>query len=436
MQRTLEGTKLARSRTANPLDSDPPEWGGRMMRAGAIGMAALLLNGCASENALLDDEGAARLDQALVEALENTDVPGLVVLVTSQDSILYHRALGVPGVEREDALAEDAIFRIHSMTKPLTSLAVMMLVERGEVELDAPVSRYLEEFAGREVLVDVDTAADVATTRPPTRDMTVRDLLRHTSGLGYAFSSHELLELAQNGGVDRRTQPILHDPGEQWTYGMGTAVVGWIVEEVTGGSLADFFGAEVFGPLGMVDTSFDLPPAKMGRLVDDVRRVDGALSSRPRPDSVVGGGQGDGGLLSTAQDYARFMQLVLGGGARGATRLVSAETLAEMARDQLEGFTVSEQPGAMPSLAHPFPIGAGEDGFGLGFQVSTADAPDRRAPGSLSWSGLANTHFWVDPTTGIGVVLLFQVIPFYDPAVLEVMGTFERVLYGEALSRP
>jgi CubicO group peptidase (beta-lactamase class C family) len=292
----------------------------------------------------------------------------------------------------------------------------------------------LADFADREVLVSVDTAQDQSTTRPASREVTIRDLLRHTSGFAYSFSSHELLEYVQNGGTGGRAQPIVHDPGERWTYGMGTAVVGWVVEEVAGQSLADFLRAEVFAPLNMNQTSFDLGPAMMGRVVDEVRRVDGALVPSPRPDSIVGGGRGDGGLFSTADDYSRFMQLVLGGGARGSTRLVTEETLAEMTRDQLDGLTVVQQPSALPALAHQFPLGAGSDGFGLGFQISTAEAADQRAPGSLSWSGLANTHFWVDRETGIGVVLLFRILPFYDPAVLDVMDRFERALYGEVLN--
>jgi methyl acetate hydrolase len=398
-------------------------------------VATALIVGCAPQEVRLSGEGDAFLDQALSDALADTDLPGVVALVTTGDSVIYRRAYGVMGIDRPDPLVEDAIFAIHSMTKPLTSLALMMLVERGDVDLDAPVSRYLEDFSGREVLVAVDTVEDRAITRPASREVTIRDLLRHTSGLAYTFSNHELLQLARNGGTGGRAQPLVHDPGERWTYGMGTAVVGWVVEEVTGQTLSDFLRAEVFVPLGMNETSFDLGPSMMDRLVDEARRTDGELVPSARPDSIVGGGRGDGGLLSTADDYAHFMQLVLGEGARGSARLLSTETLAEMTRDQLDGFTVTEQPGAIPTLSHPFPLGAGHDGFSLGFQVSTTEAEDRRAPGSLSWSGLANTHFWIDRDTGVGVVLLFRVLPFYDPAVIAVMDRFERALYGVALNR-
>ena len=396
---------------------------------------AFLLAACSGSAVLIDENGAAVLDRALAEALADSDLPGMVALVTSGDSVLYRRALGVTGVGSNKPMVTDGIFRIHSMTKPITSLALMMLVERGEVDLDAPASRYLADLREREVLVSVDTTENRALTRPPSREITVRDLLRHTSGFGYTFSNHELLAMEENGGIGGRAQPILHDPGERWTYGVGTAFVGWIVEEVSKQALPDFLRAEIFEPLGMNDTSFNLGPSEIDRLVDLARRVDGVVTSGPRPDSLVGQGRGDGGLVSTADDYARFIQLILGRGELDSVRLLSEAAVEEMSRNQLEGITVIEQPGAIPNLSRPFPpTGAGQDGFSLAFQVSTEEVEDRRRPGSLSWSGLGNAHFWVDPTTGIGVVLLFQIFPFYDEAVLDVMNRFEKVLYGEIIN--
>jgi len=396
---------------------------------------AFLLAACSGSAVLIDENGAAVLDRALAEALADSDLPGMVALVTSGDSVLYRRALGVTGVGSNKPMVTDGIFRIHSMTKPITSLALMMLVERGEVDLDAPASRYLADLREREVLVSVDTTENRALTRPPSREITVRDLLRHTSGFAYTFSNHELLAMEENGGIGGRAQPILHDPGERWTYGVGTAFVGWIVEEVSKQALPDFLRAEIFEPLGMNDTSFNLGPSEIDRLVDLARRVDGVVTSGPRPDSLVGQGRGDGGLVSTADDYARFIQLILGRGELDSVRLLSEAAVEEMSRNQLEGITVIEQPGAIPNLSRPFPpTGAGQDGFSLAFQVSTEEVEDRRRPGSLSWSGLGNAHFWVDPTTGIGVVLLFQIFPFYDEAVLDVMNRFEKVLYGEVIN--
>jgi len=396
---------------------------------------AFLLAACSGSAVLIDENGAAVLDRALAEALADSDLPGMVALVTSGDSVLYRRALGVTGVGSNKPMVTDGIFRIHSMTKPITSLALMMLVERGEVDLDAPASRYLADLREREVLVSVDTTENRALTRPPSREITVRDLLRHTSGFAYTFSNHELLAMEENGGIGGRAQPILHDPGERWTYGVGTAFVGWIVEEISKQALPDFLRAEIFEPLGMNDTSFNLGPSEIDRLVDLARRVDGVVTSGPRPDSLVGQGRGDGGLVSTADDYARFIQLILGRGELDSVRLLSEAAVEEMSRNQLEGITVIEQLGAIPNLSRPFPpTGAGQDGFSLAFQVSTEEVEDRRRPGSLSWSGLGNAHFWVDPTTGIGVVLLFQIFPFYDEAVLDVMNRFEKVLYGEVIN--
>jgi len=392
--------------------------------------------GCSNmPSEMLDAEAVATLDEALTAALEATDIPGVVALVTTRDSVIYRAAVGDIDPLSQEPMAEDAIFRIHSMTKPITSLGLMILVERGAVGLDDPASDYLPDLRGREVLVEVDTIGKEAVTRPPSGEITVRDLLRHTSGFGYSFSSHELLKLSRHGGLGGRAQPVLHDPGERWTYGMGTAFVGWIIEEVSGQALAEFLEDEVFSPLGMTQTSFSLAGPQISRLVPLARRGGGDLSVVANPDSIVSGGRGDGGLLSTADDYARFEQLILSQGTRDGVRLVGPESIAEMVRNQLEEISVVEQPGANPALSNAFPAGAGRDGFGLGFQISVDDADDRRAPGSLSWAGLANTHFWIDLDTGIGVVLLFQVFPFYDDAVIEIMDGFERALYGRALKQ-
>jgi len=211
---------------------------------------------------------------------------------------------------------------------------------------------------------------------------------------------------------------------------MGTAHLGWILEEVTGTSLPQFLQDRIFGPLGMVDTSYDLAPERSARLVAQFQRQGDQLTASPRPGSIRGAPRGDGGLLSTATDYARFVQLVLGRGERAGVRLISEASWTEMTSNQLGDLTVVEQPGADPALSAAFPLGAGRDGFSLGFQVAQGHGADGRADGSLSWAGLQNTHFWIDPQNGIGVVLLFQVLPFYDPRVIDVLREFERTLYA------
>lgn len=391
----------------------------------------ILLTGCASaQPASLQTERFEALDEVLDEAVSSGVIPGAVALVTTRDSVMYHRAFGILDPAANLAMRPDAIFNIASMTKPITSLGVMMLVEEGLIGLDDPASGYLPELAGREVLVSVDTLNGTVATRPAGREVTIRDLLRHTSGIGYAFSNHELLEVATHTEIPGRMRPLVHDPGARWTYGMGTAQLGWIIESVSGLPLEEFLQQRILRPLGMDDTSFSLPREKAARLTAAFDRVDGALVPSPRPEFYESPGQGDGDLFSTATDYGRFLQLILGRGEREDTRLISEATFEEMTRDQLGelGLSVVEQPGAYPAWSAPFPLGAGSDGFSLGFQVAV-DSPDGRPDGSLSWAGLYNTHFWIDPENEIGVVLLFQVLPFYDPQVIETLRTLERALY-------
>ena len=376
-----------------------------------------------------DPARCAALDRVLDAAVAHGRLPGVVALVTTADGVVYEHAAGVLDPVGDLPMRADAIFNIASMTKPITSLGVLMLVEEGRIALDEPASRYLPELAGREVLVAVDPDARTFRTCPATREVTVRDLLRHTSGIAYSFSNRELHELEQVTDLADRLQPLVHDPGARWTYGMGTAQLGWILEHVSGQPLEAFLRERILGPLGMDDTSFSVPAEKATRLAAVFRTKDGVRRARPRPASVEGEPRGDGDLYSTARDYARFVQLVLAGGQLGSVRLLSEARLAEMTRDQLEGRTVVEQPAVMPGLAQAFPLGAGRDGFSLGFQVAAGD-PDGRADGSLSWAGLFNTHFWIDPANGVGVVLLTQVLPFYDPQVIEVLREFERAVYG------
>ncbi len=402
-----------------------------MRTTAAAAMVGLLLSGCHDDaGSQLGALQAASLDSVLSTAVARGDVPGVVALVTTRDSVLYHRAFGVLEPSGPTPMPTDAIFPIQSMTKPITSLGIMMLVEEGRIGLDDPASRYLPDLAGRAVLVSIDSATRSITTRPSTRDVTIRDLLRHTSGIAYPFSSREALAVARHTDLTDRMQPLLHDPGTRWTYGMSTAYLGWIIEQVAGVPLRDFYRGRIFGPLGMDNTSFSLPRERAANLAALYRRHNGELTATPRPDSIHFDGRGDGGLLSTADDYAKFMQLFLGRGTRAGVRLLGSAGVAEMTRDQLEGIAVVEQPGANPALSAAFPLGAGRDGFTLGFQVTRETGPDGRPAGTLSWAGLANTHFWIDPETGIGVVLLFQVLPFYDPQVIDALRRFERALYG------
>jgi CubicO group peptidase (beta-lactamase class C family) len=400
------------------------------MKAICLILSTAFVAACGSEGdpPLLNDDTRLELDAVLQSAVGEGALPGVVALVVDRDRVLYRGAAGVMDTDGSEPMAPEAIFQIFSMTKPITSLGVMILQEEGLLSIDDTASDYLPELADREVLLGISADSSVR-ARPASRPVTIKDLLRHTSGFGYTFSSPELLEVSRSTPIPARSYPLLHDPGDRWTYGMSTAFLGWIIEEVTGQSLPDFLSSRITGPLGMEDTSFDLAPQDHGRLVATYRRVDGALEGQPRPDQYQPLVRGDGGLLSTASDYGRFAQLILGGGKLGGVRVVSEASVAEMVRDQLEGIKVLEQPSAQPNISMAFPLGAGKDGFGLGFQISVGESVGGRPAGTLSWAGILNTHFWIDPTNGLAVVLLLQLLPFYDEEVIDLMTTFEQTLY-------
>ncbi len=296
---------------------------GDSVRASCLILTMVLVCGCVNEepSQLLDHDARLALDEVLQSAVAAGDIPGVVAMVVDRDGVLYTGAAGVMDADGSRPMQVDAIFRIASMTKPITSLAVMILVEEGLLALDAPASDYLPELAGREVLVSVDAENASVVTRPASRPITIRDLLRHTSGVGYSFCSHELLEVARSTSIPARERPLLHDPGAKWTYGSSTAFLGWIIEAVTGQSLPEFLDERITHPLGMNDTSFDLAAEDRHRLVAAYSRGDTGLVGQPNPDPYEPEIRGDGGLLSMAGDGGRFIQPILGRGSLGGVRL-------------------------------------------------------------------------------------------------------------------
>jgi methyl acetate hydrolase len=378
-------------------------------------------------------DGASALSTFLRDSVAAGDVPGVVAMVVSADRVLYHGAFGKLNVAAGVDMPLDAIFRIASMTKPMTSTAVMMLVEEGKLKLDDEVSRYLPRFASPMVLTTVDPARGTFETRPAARAMTIRHLLTHTSGIGYSWSDPGLA-VAQRAtkATNDSELPLVNDPGERWTYGASTRVLGDIVQVVTGQRIDAFLDARLARPLGMVDTAFDVPAAKHGRTVTVHQRTNGRFVERPNPASLAVVVRGDGGLYSTAADYARFLQFVLNRGKVGAGRLLSEDLVAQMTSNQVGPIRVRLQPVADAARTRPFPTGVGEDTWGLGFQIaSKAPTTPGRRPGSLTWAGINNTHFFIDPQTGVGVMVLMQVLPFYDEGAMRVFSGFEERLYRQ-----
>lgn len=380
------------------------------------------------------ENGNATLDRYLQARLSETAIPGYVAMVVDHNGPRYTGAFGRQNVAANIPMRPDTIFRIASMTKPVTSLAVMMLVEQHKLGLDDPIEKHLPEYAGPRVIETFFPLDRSYTTRPAVRSITVRHLLTHTSGLGYGFASLTLAQL-QGEGADAtplpNPLPLLHDPGTMWSYGESTRVLGRLVEKLSGQPLDEFMRKNIFEPLGMHETWYDVPAEKLDRVATVHRWSEGKLVEVPNGSQVRSPVQGDGGLNTTAADYAKFIALFLNHGrTRDGHQLVQQSTLVLMGRNHIGGVRVRLQDAAVPALSAAFPLGAGRDTFGLGFQVAGSPAvKDMRTPGSLSWAGIYNTQFWIDPEKGIGGILLMQYLPFYDKAAIQTLVGFEQRVY-------
>jgi CubicO group peptidase (beta-lactamase class C family) len=397
-----------------------------------VGVAVTALAGTArAENS----PAIAALDTSLRGAVERKDVPGVVALVTDREHVLYQGAFGVADVASGRPLKTDALFRIASMTKPVTTVALMQLVEQGKIGLDDPAEKYLPELAGIKVIESFDAKTGDYTLRPPSRPPTVRHFLTHTSGLAYPFTSAIWRDFKPRAGETYPFGgPLLFDPGERWHYSTSTDVVGRLVEMVSGQKLEDYFREHIFVPLKMNDTSYNVPEAKGPRLVAQQQRagdrMDGAIElQKPQPGLTIAAPVGGGGLASTAEDYGRFVRMLLNGGALDGARVLKAETVALMGQNHIGAISVPALKSALPRSADFTFIADGRDKWGLGFLITADQVPGKRSPGSLSWGGINNTFFWIDPARGVAGVIMMQYLPFADARALATYDAFERGAY-------
>ena len=361
---------------------------------------------------------AGDLDTVLKSAVHPKGVPCVVAMTASRDKVLYKGASGDCSLE--------SVFRIYSMTKPVTSVAAMQLVERGKLELDAPVERYLPELAALKILTGFD-ASNQPILRPATRQPTVRQLLSHTAGYGYGIWDEILVRYTNSGGF--MTAPLLFEPGTKWQYGTNTDVVGRIVERVSGQNLEDYFQQHIFKPLGMMDTTYRPGPVLQPRIVKRAtRQPDGAYKEDQVPLPVQITPQGGGGLFSTAADYVRFMQMFL----RGGEGVLQRKTIERMRQNQIGALTVRKMMSTNPAISRDFGfhIEAG-DTFGLGFQINPLPYKNGRAANSMAWAGLWNTFFWIDPKSNLCAVILMQSSPFFDAPAIQTLQAFEEAVYGK-----
>jgi CubicO group peptidase (beta-lactamase class C family) len=311
----------------------------------------------------------------------------------------------------------------------------MQLFEQGRFGLDDPVEKYLPELANAKVFESFDPATGAYRLRPASRPMTVRHILTHTSGLGYPFTSAILRDFKPQPGENYPFGgPLLFDPGERWHYGTSTDVVGKLVEKVSGQKLEDYFRQHIFAPLQMSDTSYNVPQEKGPRLVAAQQRagerMDGAIGVQtPQPGLTIAEPIGGGGLASTANDYGRFMRMLLNGGELDGARVLKAETVALMGQNAMGAVSVPALKTALPRSADFTFIADGRDKWGLGFLITADQVAGKRSPGSLSWGGINNTYFWIDPSRGISGVILLQYLPFADAKALAAYDAFERGAY-------
>jgi CubicO group peptidase (beta-lactamase class C family) len=383
--------------------------------------------------------GFSGLDQALRAGVASRKIPAAVFVAAGAGKTLFTGAYGKRQASARSELTADAIFRIASMTKALTSTAAMQLVEKGALALDQPVEKHLPRLAGLKVLEGFDPS-DKPILRPAKKPVTLRLLLSHTAGFAYDTWDAKLLKyvtLTPRASGEQPVPPLVFEPGARWEYGTNVDWVGRLVEAVSGTTLEAYFQRHILEPLGMSDTSFILPPAKFGRLVSSYERRNGAwvetpLTQPPPPSSFNGGG----GLYSTASDYVRFMQMILRGGlGPDKQRILAAGSLDLMKSNQIGGLRAGLLKSVKPERSSDLDLHPGHvDKFGLGFLINTDPYEGGRSAGSLAWAGLFNTYFWIDPRRRICGAGMMQYLPFADKDALSLLGEFERAIYAGGAS--
>lgn len=388
------------------------------------------------------------IDRVLQDAIDQKQLPGVVAMITVGGKVTYQGAFGKSDTTSNAPMTIDSIFRIASMTKPVTSVAVMQLVESGRVKLDEPAAAYLPELTNVQVLESFDPVTKQAKLRPPKSPPTVRQLLTHTSGFVYEFFDPQMDDYVASGAVPPMRSddlgflkaPLRFDPGARWEYGISTDWLGKLVEKVSGQNLEDYFREHIFQPLGMNDTFFNVPPEKQARVVAlHVRKEDGSLVEPPRsPVKPIHFFAGGGGLHSTASDYLKFERMILNGGGKASSkRILKPETVNEMVRNQIGDLQLIQLTSMKPQVAkNPIRIPASLDKFGLGFGINSKPVEGRRSAGSLAWSGIDNTYFWIDRQRKTCAVILMQLLPFSDDGAVSLVEQFERAVYAPARKAP
>jgi len=379
------------------------------------------------------------LDTLFSQAVESKKMPGIVAVAATDKGRIYEGAFGTRELGKNAPMTLDTVVWIASMTKAITATAVMQLVEKGKLSLDRPAQDVVPELSKAGVLEGFD-AAGQPRLRPPKRLITLKHLLTHTAGYAYEIWQADIARYQQatnTPGITTcmnaaLTTPLLFDPGDRWEYGINVDWAGKMVEAVSGQKLDAYFQQNIFGPLGMKDTSFALSPSQRNRLSSVHQRDDkGTLAPiefglPENPEFLMGGG----GLYGTAGDYLAFTQMIVQGGTLNGAQVLQRETVDLMAQNHIGPLEAGVMKTAIPPLSNDVELFPGmSKKWGLSFLINTQPVPGGRSAGSLAWAGLANTYFWIDRTRRVSGVFLSQLLPFYDHTAIDLFGKFETEVY-------
>jgi len=388
----------------------------------------------------------AAIDRVLSAATASGEIAGVVAAAGSSGGVLYQGAAGRRDITKPDPMTVDTVFWIASMTKAIVSAAAMQMVEQGKVGLDQDLGGILPELANRPVLEGWD-ADGKPRLRPARTAITLRHLLTHTAGFSYDMWNADIGRYQQHAGIPSittcenkaLTTPLIADPGTRWEYGINIDFAGKLVEALTGQRLDAYLQDHILAPLGMRDTGFKLRPDQRPRLAAmHARSPDGGkLTPIPfempqEPEFHMGGG----GLYSTAGDYLAFCRMILNRGSLYGATVLRPETVALMGQNHMGDINVTKLVTVASAASYDAEFFPGMvKKWGLGFMISTEAVPSRRAAHSLTWAGLGNTYFWIDPASDVAAVILTQSLPFADPAVLRLYDAFETEVYRAAGER-
>jgi methyl acetate hydrolase len=406
-----------------------------LLRTAALASASMIpaapLTGIAAP--LSELAHSKEIDRALQARINAREIPGVVAMAANEQSVVYEGAFGFRDMATGSRMSTDTVFRIASMVKLLTSVAALQLVERGKLKLDEPAGNIDPTLGSVQVLAGFDLKG-VPQLRPAQKPITLRNLLTHTSGFSYLLWDPKVVRYLKvaRGDPALPRMPLMFEPGSRWSYGGSLDRVGRIVEIASGQTLDRYLRDHITGPLGMNDTGFSLADKQRERQASlHVRDANGKLLPQPleKPNvpTVLSGG---GGIYSTAPDYLTLLQALLNGGSLRETSILRPETIALMSANQIGNLQAGILKTTNPALSNDVDFFPGAQlRWGLGHMINIDPVPDGRKAGSLTWAGLFNTYYWIDPTMRIAGVIMMQILPFADRQAITAYRQFERGIY-------